>query len=250
MAVGVLVGDILSVWGHKEALQGMEVIRTREPGPEEVVVIIGSIGLLGGQDDFHGWPEGIIGGSDAVGIEQRMVTVGPGVLGGGLGTGVQGNTVELVSFKGEANYDVAGAPPASGQGKDVGVACELSIIPGLAIVAGVILPEDVVGGLIEDIDLSSISSDSAGTGAVGGDLRPLRVVGARAGVGDFLAVENIAGCCPDAVHGALAVEGDAMVVVGLGAFIEPRPGEPLDARLIVIDLSLDIGKAVGLLLSG
>ena len=52
------------------------------------------------------------------------------------------------------------------------------------------------------------------------------------------------------MHGALAVEGDAMVVVGLGAFIESCPGEPFDALFVVADFSLDVGEVVGFLLGG
>jgi len=44
------------------------------------------------------------------------------------------------------------------------------------------------------------------------------------------------------MHAALSIEGDAVMVVGFGAGIEPCPGEPLDALLEVIDFSLDIGK--------
>ena len=81
-------------------------------------------------------------------------------------------------------------------------------------------------------------------------MSPLGIVGARAGVGYLLAIENIAGSRPDAVHAPLAVEGDAVVVVGLAALVKTGPGEALNARLIVIDLSLDIGETVGLLLGG
>ena len=89
---------------------------------------------------------------------------------------------------------------------------------------GVILPEDIAGGPVEDIDLSATGGDSTGTGAIGGDVCPLGKVGARAGAGDFLAIENITGCRPDAVHVALAVEGDAMMVIGFRPFIEASPG--------------------------
>ena len=44
------------------------------------------------------------------------------------------------------------------------------------------------------------------------------------------------------MHAALSVEGDAVMVVGLGASVEPFPGEPFDALLKVIDFSLNIGE--------
>ena len=61
--------------------QGQEVVRIGEPGPEEVIVVIGSIGLPAGKDYLAAGPEGVIGSSDAVGIEQRVVSIGPGVRG-------------------------------------------------------------------------------------------------------------------------------------------------------------------------
>jgi len=51
------------------------------------------------------------------------------------------------------------------------------------------------------------------------------------------------------VHIAVAVEGDAVMVVGLGAFIDSCPGEAFNSGLVVIDLGLDVGEAVRLLLS-
>jgi len=115
---------------------------------------------------------------------------------------------------------------------------------------GVIFPEDVAGGAVEDIDLGSISGDGTGTLTVGGDLGPLGKVGAQARAGDFLAVESITGRSSNAVHGALAVEGEAMVVVGLGAFVEAGPRKSFDALLVVIDCGLDVGEAVGFFLGG
>jgi hypothetical protein len=44
------------------------------------------------------------------------------------------------------------------------------------------------------------------------------------------------------VHIAVAIEGDAVMVIGLGAFINPDPGKPLDAGFVVIDLGLDVGE--------
>ncbi|GAG40627.1 unnamed protein product, partial [marine sediment metagenome] len=40
------------------------------------------------------------------------------------------------------------------------------------------------------------------------------------GAGDLLAIKGVTGIRPDAVHAALAVEGDAVVIVGFAAFIE------------------------------
>ena len=68
MAVGVLIGDILPVRGHEEALQGQEVIGVGEYGAKEVEVVIGAVGFFAGEDDLDAGPEGVIGGSDAVGI--------------------------------------------------------------------------------------------------------------------------------------------------------------------------------------
>jgi len=129
---------------------------------------------------------------------------------------------------------------------------------------GVVFTEGVVRLAVEDIDPGAISGDGAGAFAVRCDLCPGAEVPAGQGDGegvgegrgrfewgrDLLAVEYITRGGPDAVHGALAVEGDAVVVVGLRAFIEPGPGEALDAGLAVIDFGLDVGSAIGLLLSG
>jgi len=253
MTVGIFIGDILSVRGHKEALEGQEVIGVRKPGAEEIIVVVGSVGLLGSKHDLTGGPEGVEGSTDADGTAQYMGVWGGvclGVLAGNLCACVEDYAVDLVSFKSEADDDVASGPPAGGYEVNLVIGDKLGVVPGLAIIMRVIFPEDVAGGPIKDVNLSSIGGDGTGTIAVGGELRPLGIVGALVGVGDFLVVENIAGSHPDAVHGALAVEGDAVMVVGLGAFIEPRPGEPLDARLVVIDFGPDIGKAVGLLLGG
>jgi len=75
MAVRVLVGDIFPVRGHKAALQGAKVIAVGKPCSEQIVMIIGIIGLLGSKDDFTLRPEGIISSSDAVSIEQRIITI-------------------------------------------------------------------------------------------------------------------------------------------------------------------------------
>ena len=175
MTVGVLVGDILSVRGHKEAFQGQEVVAVRKPGAEKVVVIIGRIGLLTGQDNLNSRPEGIVGSADAIGVQQGMGTIVPFVLTGALVGGIQDYAVKLsriAPFKSEADDDVSCAPPARSQGDDFVVGCELSIIPGLAVVMGVIFPEDVGGSAVEDIDLSPIGGDGTGTSTIGGDLSP------------------------------------------------------------------------------
>ena len=81
-------------------------------------------------------------------------------------------------------------------------------------------------------------------------MSPLGVIGARTRAGNFLAVQNVTGCCPDAVHGSLAIEGDAMVVVGLAALVKSSIAKSFNALLIVIDLSLYVGEAMWFLLSG
>ena len=43
MAVGVLEAEILSLGIGQETLQCQEIIGTREPGPEQVIVTIGRI---------------------------------------------------------------------------------------------------------------------------------------------------------------------------------------------------------------
>src|SRR4030042_1799749 len=164
MAVGVLVGDILPIGGHKEALQGQEVVGVGELRPEQVVVVIGGVGLLPCDDYFALLEGGVVSGSYAVGIEQGVSRIRPGVLSGGLGGGIQGNTIGLVRFEGEADDGVTGGPPTGSQGEDIGVGDELSVIPGLAVVMGVVFPEDVASGPVEDIDLGAISGDSTGTG--------------------------------------------------------------------------------------
>ena len=171
------------------------------------------------------------------------------VWGGGcLVGGIERYTVKLIRLKRKADDYIACSPPTSRQRQDVGISGKLSVVPGLAVVVGIIFPEDISGGLIEDINLSAISGDGAGTGAVGGDLSPLGIVAGLARVGDFLVVEFIVSRSPDTVHAALSVEGDAVVIIGFAAFIEAGPGKALDTRLVVIDLGLNIREAVGLLL--
>jgi len=218
VAVGVLIGDILSVRGHKEALNGQEVIGVGKLCSEKVVVIIGGVGLLGGKDYFDGGSGRVEGSADSIGVQEYMCGRSVkllDVLRRGLFGGIKDNAIELVGLKGEADGDVTGGPPTSGQGKNVGIGDELGVIPGLAIVMGVVFPEDVAGGAVEDIDLGAIGGDGTGTVAVGGDVCPLGVIAGLAGVGNFLAEEGTRPSTTNAVHTALAVEGDAVVVVGL-----------------------------------
>ena len=119
MAVGVLVGDIFPIRGHKEALQGGKVVGVGELGAKQVEVIIGGIGLLGSQDELHGGGGGVESGANAIGIQEYM---GGGamklldMLRRGLVGSIEDYAVKLVSFKGEADDDVTGPPPTSGQG--------------------------------------------------------------------------------------------------------------------------------------
>ena len=185
------------------------------------------------------------------------------ILVGCLGAGIEDDGADFDGGGSEADDDVACTPPAGSQGEDVGVIHELGVIPGLAVVMGVVLPEDVGGGLIEDVDLSAAGGDGAGTGAVRGDLGPdielgglaeVKRKGVRKGSSEgqslLLVIEGITAAGPDAMHVPLAVEGDAMMVVGLRAFIDSRPGEAFNAGLVVIDLRLDVGEVVRLLLGG
>jgi len=63
----------------------------------------------------------------------------------------------------------------------------------------------------------------------------------------FLAIK-VAALAPDAVHIAITIERDAVVVVGLRAGIDTSPGQAFDALLEIPNLSLDVGEAVGFLL--
>jgi hypothetical protein len=51
------------------------------------------------------------------------------------------------------------------------------------------------------------------------------------------------------VHIAVTVESDAVMVVGLSAFVNSGPSEAFNAGLVVIDFSLDVGEAMGFLLA-
>ena len=160
-----------------------------------------------------------------------MGGVGPSVLVRGLVRTIQDDAVYLAGLEGEEDDDVSRAPPAGGHRQDVGVGDELGVRPGVAVVMGVIFTEGVVRLAVEDIDPGAISGDGTGTSAVRGDLCPgAEIAGSKAdgeGVGegrgrlerggDLLAIEDTTRGGPDAVHGALAVEGDAVVVVGLRA---------------------------------
>ena len=99
-----------------------------------------------------------------------------------------------------------------------------------------ILPEEVGGGAIKYVDLGSISGDGAGTGGVAGYELPVVEPG-RQGDGEgkgegrwwavgrrYLAVVEGAAINPDAVYAALAVEGDAMVIIRFAPGIESSPG--------------------------
>ena len=101
----------------------------------------------------------------------------------------------------------------------------------------VILPEEVGGGAVKDIDFGSISGDGTGASTIGGEGLP--AVKPKSGEGDgegkgegrwwavgrrYLAVVEGAAVNPDAVYAALAVEGDAMVIIGFAAGIESGPG--------------------------
>lgn len=164
-----------------------------------------------------------------------MVTVGPGVLGRGLGRSIQGYAVKLASLEGEADDDVAGAPPASGHGKDGGIGDELGVRPGTAVVVAIMLSQDIGRATIKDIDLSSIGGDGTGTGAIGAKGRPGRPGSAKVKRervresirtewrSDFLVVK-VAALAADAVHIAITIEGDAVMIVGLAASIDAGPG--------------------------
>ncbi len=53
VAVWVLVGNVLSVRGHDEALQGREVVESRRYGAAEyVVVVVGRAALESGKNDL------------------------------------------------------------------------------------------------------------------------------------------------------------------------------------------------------
>jgi len=130
---------------------------------------------------------------------------------------------------------------------------------------GIVLSQGIICLAVENIDFSTAGGNGTGTSAIGGDLSPLikswRVIqGNREsrwerrwdaeGAILLLIIECITATGTDAVHIAVAVEGDTMMIVGLRAFIEPRPGEAFNTGLIVIDLSLNIGEAMGFLLCG
>ena len=161
-------------------------------------------------------------------------------LGGcGLGGSVKDKGDDLNGGGSKTDDDVGCSFPASGHRKHGRVRGELSVIPGLAIVMAiefVELVEFVV--FVEDIDLSSISGDGTGAGAVGGDLGPL-VEGWTVNQGDgegegergrdakrkrLLLVVKVGALAPDAVHITATIEGDAVMVVRLAAGVKPRPG--------------------------
>jgi hypothetical protein len=182
-----------------------------------------------------------------------MGTIIPLMLASALVGGVKDYAVKLggeAGFKGEADDVIAGAPPTGGQRSDFRVGCELGILPGLAVVMGVVFPEDIPHCPVKNIDLGSISGDGTGAIAVGGYLSPLGIIRAGTRVGDLLVIELIAVVGSNTMHAALAVEGYAVMVVGLAAGVKACPSEALDTGLVIIDFGLDVGKAVGFLLGG
>jgi len=264
--VGILVGDILSLRRHKEALEGAEVISGRKPGAEQVIVVVGCAFLEAGKDDLALRPEGVVGGAYAVGggddVGMRHSKCHGAVLDDGLGAGIEDDGADFVGPEGKADNVVGRAPPASSHREDVGVGYELGVVPGVAVVMGVVFPEDVAGCPVKDIDLLSTGGDGTGTGAVGSDFSPgvepgglaqLDGEGIRKGGSEWqslLLVIEVVALGPDAMHVPLAVEGDAVVVVGLAALVKPLPGEAFNALLEVPDFGLDVGEAVRFLLSG
>jgi len=267
VAVGVFVGDILSLRGHKEALEGAEVISGRKPGAEQVIVVVGRGFLKAGKDDVALRPEGVVGGAyaksigDDVGV--RHSKCHGAVLDDSLGVGIEDDGTDFVGLKGKADDGVGRAPPTGGHGEDIGIVHELGIIPGLAVIMAVEFVEFVgFVGFIKDVNFGTAGGDSTGTGAVGGDFGPgvepgglaqLDGEGIRKGGSEWqslLLVIEVVALGPDAMYVPLAVECDAVMVVGLAAFVKPLPGEAFNALLEVPDFGLDVVEAVGFLLSG
>ena len=92
MAVGILVGGVLSLWSGEEIVRGKEVIGIGELGATEDVEVIGGRRPPASKDD--GNLVGEIGRANAVGIEATKIGKGGFMLGGCLGAGIKNDAID------------------------------------------------------------------------------------------------------------------------------------------------------------
>ena len=274
VTVGVLIPHQVGVQGidgdRDEALEAGEVMQSRQGAAEYIVVVVGVGVLEPGKDDLTLTQAGAVGGADAVGGGDD---VGVGCREGdnalpnqGLRIAIPDDGCQFVRAEGKTD-DIdarAAGPPGGGHGYRPCICAVDGVGPGATVVMGVVAADAVDRVLaVEDIDPGAVGGDGARTVTVGGDQGPGGEVGGvidqvegedvrKAGNkgGDLLLVVEAGADHPDAVYAALAIDGDAVMAVGLAAGVESLPGGAADAPLEVLDLGLDVGLAVPLLLSG